>query len=126
MPLNRQDEEELSKLLPDNRYMDPPDGGNVSVTEQIIRMVSDLRLQLEVIESEGKCEPFCRIDRNEFANIEKGIWAVVDIPNRHEEDIPLYLHPDERFRERYYTLLRLLTFYGIDINRGLKEYRKYN
>lgn len=119
-------EEELAKLLPDSRYMDPPDGGNVSVVEQIIRMIADYRLQLAVKEQQQETTPFCRIDRNEFSNIQKGIWAVVDVPHRHKEDIPLYLHPKDDFKDRYYILLKLLNFYGIDVDKGLRDYKKYN
>ncbi len=38
-------------------------------------------------------EPFCRINAIEKANIDKGIYAVVDIPSRHPTDAPLYLAP---------------------------------
>lgn len=37
-------EAELSKLLPDSRYMDPPDGGSVTVLEQIKRMINHLKV----------------------------------------------------------------------------------
>lgn len=33
-------------LLPDSRYMDPPDGGSVEVSEQLRRMVEDLKGQV--------------------------------------------------------------------------------
>ena len=34
-------EEELSKLLPCSYYMDPPDGGSVTILEQLERMARD-------------------------------------------------------------------------------------
>lgn len=39
----------LCSLLPDCRYMDPPDGGSVTPLEQVARMVEDYREQLEVV-----------------------------------------------------------------------------
>lgn len=32
---------DVAALLPDTRYMDPPDGGDVEVAEQIRRMIAD-------------------------------------------------------------------------------------
>ena len=37
--------DELAKLLPDSRYMDPPDGGSVDALEQVKRMIADLKAQ---------------------------------------------------------------------------------
>lgn len=34
-------------LLPDSRYMDPPDGGSVEVSEQLRRMVEDLNNKID-------------------------------------------------------------------------------
>lgn len=38
-------------------------------------------------------EPFCRISAIEKVNIDKGVYAVVDIPSRHPSDMPLYAAP---------------------------------
>lgn len=53
-------------------------------------------------------EPFCRISAIEKANIDKGMYAVVDIPSRHPSDMPLYAAPpapvdvpDEQHSERF-------------------------
>lgn len=118
-------EESLLKLLPDNRYMDPPDGGGVSVVEQITRMIIDYQIRLSLSAEEEEQKPFCRIDAIEKANIERGIYAVVDIPERHPTDMALFKEPIDSFKDKYYTALKLLSFYGIDVERGLRDYDKY-
>ena len=44
----------LCNLLPDCRYMDPPDGGSVTPLEQVSRMVADYRQRIAELESEVK------------------------------------------------------------------------
>ena len=44
----------LCNLLPDCRYMDPPDGGSVTPLEQVSRMVADYRQRIADLESEVK------------------------------------------------------------------------
>lgn len=41
----------LCNLLPDCRYMDPPDGGSVTPLEQVSRMVADYRQRIAELES---------------------------------------------------------------------------
>ena len=41
----------LCKLLPDCRYMDPPDGGQVEPLEQVARMVEDYRQRIAELEA---------------------------------------------------------------------------
>ncbi|CDN01413.1 hypothetical protein LGM21_07160 [Klebsiella quasipneumoniae subsp. quasipneumoniae] len=41
----------LCSLLPDCRYMDPPDGGNVTPLEQVSRMIADYRQRIAELES---------------------------------------------------------------------------
>jgi hypothetical protein len=35
--------QECANLLPDSRYMDPPDGGSPTIAEQLKRMIADQR-----------------------------------------------------------------------------------
>lgn len=44
-------ENSLCLLLPDCRYMDPPDGGNVSPIEQVKRMVADYQQRIAELEA---------------------------------------------------------------------------
>ena len=39
----RDEQQELSSVLPGSYYMDPPDGGSVTVLEQLQRMAEDAR-----------------------------------------------------------------------------------
>ncbi|ENL1644626.1 ead/Ea22-like family protein [Raoultella ornithinolytica] len=41
----------LCSLLPDCRYMDPPDGGSVTPLEQVSRMIADYRQRIAELES---------------------------------------------------------------------------
>ncbi|EOA0097313.1 TPA: hypothetical protein ACIJ16_000667 [Klebsiella aerogenes] len=41
----------LCSLLPDCRYMDPPDGGSVTPLEQVSRMIADYRQRIDELES---------------------------------------------------------------------------
>lgn len=41
----------LCNLLPDCRYMDPPDGGSVTPLEQVSRMIADYRQRIAELES---------------------------------------------------------------------------
>lgn len=41
----------LCNLLPDCRYMDPPDGGSVTPLEQVSRMVADYRQRIDGLEA---------------------------------------------------------------------------
>ncbi len=50
----REIEDRLLKMIPDHRYMDPPDGGNVTPIEQVERMVSDLKEQITNLNYEIK------------------------------------------------------------------------
>lgn len=59
----RDEQQELSSVLPCSYYMDPPDGGNVTVLEQLQRMAEDARKWREqehrialAIECERRCE----------------------------------------------------------------------
>lgn len=48
----QQVDEELCKLLPPGvEYMDPPDGGDVELIEQVRRMVADYRQRIAELES---------------------------------------------------------------------------
>lgn len=39
-------------------------------------------------------QPLCRINAIELGNLKKGVYAVVDIPDRHPTDTPLYIMPE--------------------------------
>ena len=41
----------LCNLLPDCRYMDPPDGGSITPLEQVARMVEDYRQRIASLEA---------------------------------------------------------------------------
>ncbi|ELQ6105670.1 hypothetical protein R2233_000808 [Cronobacter turicensis] len=51
------------------------------------------RVALLALRERAEPEPFCRISAIEKANIDMGIYAIVDIPSRHPTDIPLYTAP---------------------------------
>lgn len=44
---------QLCALLPDARYMDPPDGGGVTPMEQVTRMVIDIQEQVQKLAAEN-------------------------------------------------------------------------
>lgn len=48
-------ENSLCLLLPDCRYMDPPDGGSVTPLEQVSRMVADYKQQIAELEARPLC-----------------------------------------------------------------------
>lgn len=74
----QQVEDELCKLLPPGaEYMDPPDGGDVTLLEGVRRMVTDYRQRIAELESRTVKlpKPISVLHRREFTAAHCAIYA---------------------------------------------------
>ncbi|HHU4101371.1 TPA: hypothetical protein ACUB6D_002164 [Raoultella planticola] len=88
----------LCSLLPDCRYMDPPDGGNVTPLEQVSRMISDYRQRIAELESYE-----VREEGNQFLVV------------RHPGKVPVIKHPVGELEDYLRQILKTDPLATIDI-----------
>ena len=88
----------LCSLLPDCRYMDPPDGGSVTPLEQVSRMIADYRQRIAELESNE-----VREEGNQFLVV------------RHPGKVPVIKHPVGQLEGYLLQILKADPLATIDI-----------
>lgn len=88
----------LCSLLPDCRYMDPPDGGSVTPLEQVSRMIADYRQRIAELESNE-----VREEGNQFLVV------------RHPGKVPVIKHPVGELEDYLRQILKTDPLATIDI-----------